>query len=182
MRHRERRLARIDSVLKPGPADRATWLIKAEDQDSRDLLAAPGQRLSIVVRLECPVLRLLGSVHPQDVLPPGVRPAQEHARPEAGPDAVADPERRTMAEPLVSQRHQLRRGAPGPRGRWLRDPKYWQGHLRTWAENEKTDGVYPSHVTPKGPSDGQYTDWITSTAWDGHLVHPDDAFLGAGRR
>ena len=61
--------------------------------------------------------------------------------------------------------------------RWLRDPKYWRGHLRTWAENEKADGIYPSHVTPKGPSDGQYTDWITSTAWDGHLVHPDKAFL-----
>jgi len=61
--------------------------------------------------------------------------------------------------------------------RWLRDPKYWQGHLKTWAENEKPDGVYPSHVTPKGPSGGQYTDWITSTAWDGQLVHPDDAFL-----
>ena len=61
--------------------------------------------------------------------------------------------------------------------RWLRDPKYWEGHLRTWAENEKADGVYPSHVTPKGPSDGQYTDWITATAWDGHLVHPDSAFL-----
>ena len=65
--------------------------------------------------------------------------------------------------------------------RWLRDPKYWQGHLRTWAENEKADGVYPSHVTPKGPSDGQYTDWITSTAWDGHLVHPDRRVPGPGR-
>jgi hypothetical protein len=61
--------------------------------------------------------------------------------------------------------------------RWLRDPKYWQGHLRTWVENEKADGVYPSHVTPEGPSDGQYTDWITSTAWEGSLVAPDDAFL-----
>jgi hypothetical protein len=61
--------------------------------------------------------------------------------------------------------------------RWLRDPAYWKGHLCTWAENEKIDGVYPSHVTPAGPSDGQYTDWITSTAWDGHLVHPDAGFL-----
>jgi len=61
--------------------------------------------------------------------------------------------------------------------RWLRDPKYWQGHLRTWAENAKPDGVFPSHVTPKGPSGGQYTDWITSTAWEGQLVHPDRAFL-----
>ncbi|HEX8201857.1 MAG TPA: hypothetical protein VF590_15380, partial [Isosphaeraceae bacterium] len=61
--------------------------------------------------------------------------------------------------------------------RWLRDPKFWQGHLRTWAENEKPDGVYPSHVTPAGPAGGQYTDWITSTAWDGSLVHPDKDFL-----
>ncbi len=61
--------------------------------------------------------------------------------------------------------------------RWLRDPKYWQGHLRTWAENEKPDGVYPSHVTIAGPAGGQYTDWITSSAWEGHLVHPDRAFL-----
>jgi hypothetical protein len=63
--------------------------------------------------------------------------------------------------------------------RWLRDPKYWQGHLRTWAENQKPDGVYPSHITPSGPSGGQYTDWITSTAWDGSLVHPDKDFLAA---
>lgn len=61
--------------------------------------------------------------------------------------------------------------------RWLADPKYWQGHLRTWAENPKPDGVYPSHVRPDGPRDRQYTDWISSTAWDGHLVHPDRAFL-----
>jgi hypothetical protein len=62
--------------------------------------------------------------------------------------------------------------------RWLADPRYWTGHLRTWAHNQKADHVYPSHVTPAGPSDGQYTDWITSTAWDGHLVHPDAALLG----
>jgi len=61
--------------------------------------------------------------------------------------------------------------------RWLRDPRYWQGHVRTWAENEKPDGIYPSHVTPAGPAGGQYTDWITSAAWEGHLVHPDPAFL-----
>jgi hypothetical protein len=61
--------------------------------------------------------------------------------------------------------------------RWLRDPKYWQGHLRTWAENQKANGVYPSHVTTRGAAGGQYTDWITSTAWDGHLVHPDREFL-----
>ena len=61
--------------------------------------------------------------------------------------------------------------------RWLRDPKYWRGHLQTWAENAKPDGVYPSHVTPAGPAGGQYTDWITSTAWDAHLVHPSAEFL-----
>ncbi len=61
--------------------------------------------------------------------------------------------------------------------RWLRDPQYWQGHLTTWAENEKPDHVYPSHVRPSGPAGGQYTDWITSTAWDGHLVHPDKDYL-----
>jgi hypothetical protein len=61
--------------------------------------------------------------------------------------------------------------------RWLRDPGYAQGHLRTFAENEKADGVYPSHVKPAGPQSGQYTDWITSAAWDAHLVHPDRQFL-----
>src|SRR5262249_30425361 len=48
---------------------------------------------------------------------------------------------------------------------------------RTWAENQKPDHVYPSHVTPAGPQQGQYTDWITSTAWDGHLVHPSKECL-----
>ena len=61
--------------------------------------------------------------------------------------------------------------------RWLANPEYWQGHLRTWAENEKPDGVFPSHVTVAGPAGGQYTDWITSTAWEGSLIHPDNAFL-----
>jgi hypothetical protein len=61
--------------------------------------------------------------------------------------------------------------------RWLRDPTFWQGHLTTWAENEKSDGIYPSHVPTKGPAGGQYTDWITSAAWEGHLVHPDQEFL-----
>ncbi len=67
--------------------------------------------------------------------------------------------------------HQIREA------RWLRDPKYWQGHLRTWVENQKPDHVYPSHVLPSGPAGGQYTDWITASAWDGQLVHPDKAFL-----
>lgn len=68
--------------------------------------------------------------------------------------------------------HQIREA------RWLRDKSHWQGHLRTFADNEKADGVYPSHVKPSGPQTGQYTDWITATAWDGHLVHPDKEFLG----
>ncbi len=67
--------------------------------------------------------------------------------------------------------HQIREA------RWLADPQYWTGHLRTWANNQKADHVYPSHVTPAGPSDGQYTDWISSTAWDGYLVHADKAIL-----
>jgi hypothetical protein len=67
--------------------------------------------------------------------------------------------------------HQIREA------RWLRDAKYSQGHLRTWAENEKPNGVFPGHVTPHGPSGGQYTDWITSAAWEAYLVHPDPPFL-----
>jgi hypothetical protein len=61
--------------------------------------------------------------------------------------------------------------------RWLADPSYWTGHIRTWANNQKPDHVYPSHVTPAGPAGGQYTDWITASAWDGFLVHPDKAVL-----
>jgi hypothetical protein len=67
--------------------------------------------------------------------------------------------------------HQIRES------RWLRDKSHWQGHLRTFAENAKVDGVYPSHVRPNGPQGGQYTDWITASAWDGYLVHPDNEFL-----
>jgi hypothetical protein len=67
--------------------------------------------------------------------------------------------------------HQIREA------RWLADPSYWQGHLRTFAHNPRPDGVYPSHVTPKGQRGGQYTDWITSTALDGYRVHPDRRLL-----
>ena len=49
--------------------------------------------------------------------------------------------------------------------------------MRTRAENEKPDGVYPSHVTTRGPAGGQYVDWITTTAWDSEHVHPDRDFL-----
>ncbi len=61
--------------------------------------------------------------------------------------------------------------------RWLRDPKYWQGHVRTWAENERPDGVFPNFIKPNEIGHEQYTDWVGSTAWDGYLVHPDRAFL-----
>src|SRR5579871_4788701 len=61
--------------------------------------------------------------------------------------------------------------------RWLRDPSYAWGHLQTWTDNPRPDGVYPSHVTPSGQQGGQYTDWITSTAWDVYLVHPDKTLL-----
>ena len=61
--------------------------------------------------------------------------------------------------------------------RWLRDPSYSEGLIDTWAENERPDGIYPSHITPKGQQGGQYTDWITSTAWDVYRVHPDRSFI-----
>jgi hypothetical protein len=61
--------------------------------------------------------------------------------------------------------------------RWLRDPSYAWGHLQTWTDNPRPDGIYPSHVTPRGEQGGQYTDWITSTAWDVYLVHPDRDLL-----
>ena len=62
---------------------------------------------------------------------------------------------------------------------WLRDPSYAWGHLQTWTENARPDGIFPSHVTPKGQQGGQYTDWIGSTAWDVFTVHPDRARLAA---
>jgi hypothetical protein len=61
--------------------------------------------------------------------------------------------------------------------RWLADPSYWIGHLRTFTYNERPDGVYPSHVRPGGQKGGQYTDWITSSALDGYCVHPDRKLL-----
>ncbi len=67
--------------------------------------------------------------------------------------------------------HQIREA------RWLRDPSYSWGALQTWTENERPDGIYPSHITPHGSEGGQYTDWITSTAWDAYLVHPDRNLL-----
>lgn len=67
--------------------------------------------------------------------------------------------------------HQIRES------RWLRDPSYAWGHVQTWADNERPDGIYPSHVTPKGQQGGQYTDWITASAWDAQLVHPSKPIL-----
>ncbi|HEV2473836.1 MAG TPA: hypothetical protein VGS41_14265, partial [Chthonomonadales bacterium] len=61
--------------------------------------------------------------------------------------------------------------------RWLRDPSYAWGHLQTWTDNPRPDGIYPSHITPAGQQGGQYTDWISSTAWDVNLVHPNKSIL-----
>ncbi|HLV81532.1 MAG TPA: hypothetical protein VKT32_14695 [Chthonomonadaceae bacterium] len=67
--------------------------------------------------------------------------------------------------------HQIRES------RWLRDPSYTWGHLQTWTDNPRPDGIYPSHVTLKGQQGGQYTDWITASAWDAYLVHPNKPSL-----
>lgn len=69
--------------------------------------------------------------------------------------------------------HQIREA------RWLRNPKYWEGHLSTYAENEKANGVYANYVRPDEIGSGQYTDWITSTAWDAYLVHPDRTYIAS---
>lgn len=69
--------------------------------------------------------------------------------------------------------HQIRES------RWLKDPEYAWGHLETFTQNPRPDGIYPSHVTPKGQMGGKYTDWITATAWDAYLVHPDKNRLAA---
>ena len=63
--------------------------------------------------------------------------------------------------------HQIRES------RWLRDPQYVRGIISTWCANEKENGIFPSHIRPGSIGDGQYTDWITSTVWDAHCVHPD---------
>lgn len=61
--------------------------------------------------------------------------------------------------------------------RWLRDPSYWQGHLRTFCEAIRPNGIFRNYVSPAGGGGRQYTDWIASTAWDGFCVHPDRQFL-----
>jgi hypothetical protein len=166
---------RIDSVLKP--ATDKSLLIKAEDQDARDILGSHIKDYqswfdSNLAYFDCsdPFIRKMyyhrAYVLRKNMLVPKLGrmrwPTQSEGR-----------WRSTWYPNVISYGagHQVREA------RWLRGPAYWQGHLRTWAENEKADGVYPSHVLPGGPSNGQYTDWITSTAWDGQLVHPDDKFL-----
>ncbi len=171
------RRSNLDSVLKPTSHD--NWLIRPEDQDDRDVPAAQVRAYQAWFDANVPFF---------DCSDPWIRKMYDH-RAYVLRKNMLDPKLGRMQWPTQAEGrwrspwypnvisygagHQVREA------RWLRDPKYWEGHLRTWAENEKPDGVYPSHVTPAGPSDGQYTDWITSTAWDGHLVHPDRAFLAA---
>ncbi len=61
--------------------------------------------------------------------------------------------------------------------RWLRDPQYVRDIIATWCENEKENGIFPSHIQPNELGTGQYTDWITAAVWDAHCVHPDREFL-----
>jgi len=167
--------AHIDSVLTlPAARD---LLIKTNDQDARDVLATQIKDYQAwfdfnLAYFDCsdPFIRKMyyhrAYVLRKNMLDPKIGrmrwPTQSEGRWRSTwyPNAIS-----------YGAGHQVREA------RWLRDPAYWQGHLKTWAENEKDDGVYPSHVTPRGPSGGQYTDWITSTAWEGQLVHPDAQFL-----
>jgi hypothetical protein len=168
-------LSRIDSILRV-PTDR-DFVVRAADQDARDSLVAQVERYQSwfdanLAYFACsdPWVEKLyyhrAYVLHKNMLDPRLGrmkwPTQSEGR-----------WRSTWYPNVISYgaAHQIREA------RWLREAKYWQGHLRTWAENEKPDGVYPSHVTPGGPSGGQYTDWITSAAWDGHLVQPDLEFL-----
>ena len=57
--------------------------------------------------------------------------------------------------------------------RWLRDPVYARDILSTWCNNAKENGVFPNFIRPDAIGDRQYTDWITSTAWDAYCVAPD---------
>lgn len=61
--------------------------------------------------------------------------------------------------------------------RWLRDPRYVRGVIRTWMHNARGDGVFGDAVEPEAPRGGYFCEWITSTVWDAHLVHPDRALL-----
>lgn len=57
--------------------------------------------------------------------------------------------------------------------RWLRNPVFARDLVSTWCENEKGNGVFPNFIRPDSIGKGQYTDWITSTAWDAWCVAPD---------
>lgn len=61
--------------------------------------------------------------------------------------------------------------------RWLRDPAYVRDIVSTWCENQRDNGIFPSHVPANGPLSGQYTDWITSAAWDAFRVQPEPTLL-----
>jgi len=165
----------VAAVVKP--ATDLKLLIAPGDQDTRDLVAAQVESYQSwfdanLAYFDCsdPWIRKMyyhrAYVLHKNMLDPRLGrmkwPTQSEGRWRSGwyPNVIS-----------YGAAHQVREA------RWLRDPRYWQGHQRTWAENEKLDGVYPSHVTPLGPAGGQYADWITSTAWEGHLVHPDLGFL-----
>ena len=57
--------------------------------------------------------------------------------------------------------------------RWLRDPVYVRDIVSTWCENERENGLFPTHIPAAGPVQGQYADWIPSAAWDAYCVQPD---------
>ena len=58
--------------------------------------------------------------------------------------------------------------------RWLRDGVYVHDFIQTWCENQREDGLFPSHIPPTGDlPNRQYTDWIASSVWDALAVHPD---------
>lgn len=61
--------------------------------------------------------------------------------------------------------------------RWLRDPDYVYGHIRTWAHNAKENGIFPSHITPEGPRHSRYTDWIAHAGWEVFKVGGHRTFL-----
>ncbi len=168
-------LSGIDSVLKL-PTDRK-FVVRPDDQDARDpLLAQVGRYQSWFD----------GNIPYFDCSDPWVAKLYYH-RAYVLRKNMMDPRLGRMSWPTQSEgrwrstwypnvisygaAHQVREA------RWLCEERYWQGHVRTWTENEKPDGIYPGHVTPRGPAGGQYTDWITSAAWEGHLVHPDLPFL-----
>lgn len=63
--------------------------------------------------------------------------------------------------------------------RWLRDPLYVRDIISTWCENNRENGLFPSHIPATGAVAGQYTDWIASAVWDAYRVQPDDDVLRA---